>query len=110
MSCVALRHKVLLQTGAEGAGPWIALDARYKKETERALQIFVTDGDTVTIQGITKDEKGSDKSFLANLGPEDISDLKSYTESTADVLTGTFTYIRAVKTGTAGFAKVQGFV
>lgn len=110
MSCVTLRHKVLLQTGAAEAGPWIALDTRYQQDIERAIQISVMAGDTIALEGITRDEKGIDKSFLVNLDPADISVLKEYTESTADVLTGTWTYIRAVKTGANGFAKVQGFV
>lgn len=110
MSCIALRHKVLLQSVDEGAGPWIALDTRYIKYAERAIQVAVTNGDEITIQGITKESKGLDKSFLDNLSAADISDIKTYDTNTADVLTGSWTYIRAVKVGDSGFAKVQGFI
>lgn len=107
---ISLRHKVLLQTGAATTGPWIRIDNRYQDGIDRAIQVSLQEGDTIRIEGITQDAKGMDKSFLTTLGPNDISVLKEYTESAGDVLQGSWTYIRAVKVGTAGFAKVQGFV
>jgi len=104
------RYKTLYDDTAAGTGPWIACDVRYDKQLIRALQIYVTSGDTITIQGITKDTRGNDKSFLNNLTTADISTLKSYTATDNDDLEGPWTYIRVVKTGTNGQGKVQGMV
>jgi len=67
-------------------------------------------GDTVTLQGIVKDVKGIDKSFLDDLTAADITTLAEYTQDERDLLVGPWTYIRVVKAGTAGAARVQGFV
>lgn len=104
------RNKVLYNASAAGNGSWIALDTRYEKQPTRAIQGTVTAGDTITIQGITKETKGIDKSFLTTLAAEDITTLDSYTADFSDILNGNWTYIRAVKTGTTGTSKVQGFV
>lgn len=104
------RHKILLDSTAEATGDWIPLDVRYDESISRAIQVVLVSGDTVIIEGITKDVKGTDKSFLDELTAEDIIALKTYAVTTADVLEGTWTYIRARKTGTTGNAKVQGFV
>lgn len=104
------RWVVLLDSTAAATGSWIPLDVRYDKETKRAIQGAVTSGDTITIQGITKDVVGMDKSFLTTLETADITTLGTYTADFNDILNGGWTYIRAVKTGTNGRAKIQGFV
>lgn len=104
------RHKVLFDSSAAETGEWVDLDNRYSETNERAIQIDVTSGDTITIEGITKDVKGIDKSFLNSLDEDDITTLGSYTSDDNDVLYGPWTYIRVTKTGTTGPAKVQGYV
>lgn len=104
------RSKVLYDSAAADTSDWFALDVRYDESPSRAIQVYVTTGDTITIQGITKDVKGIDKSFLDTLTTADISDIKAYTASEPDVLEGPWTYIRVVKTGTTGQGKVQGFI
>lgn len=96
---------------AAGTGDWVPLDTRYEKTPEgRALRVQLTAGDTITLQAITKDVKGIDKSFLTSLLAQDISTLKTYTQSETDLLDGNWTYIRAVKTGTAGIGIISGVV
>lgn len=105
------RHKVLLNQSEAGNGDWIRLDSRYENDASRAIQVELTTGDTVTIEGTTKDVRGGDPAtVVAGLTAEDITTLKTYTETTADTLYGPWTYIRATKTGTTGNAKVNGFV
>lgn len=106
------RHKVLYDSSAAGTGDWFRLDNRYDESPERILQVYMTAGDTITLQGATKDLKGVDSSTVtASLETEDITDIVEYISSNAgDVLTGPWTYIRIVKTGTTGAAKVQGFI
>jgi len=107
------RHKVLLDTGQpadQTTGDWIAMDVRYDPTSERGLQGVIAAGDTVTIQVTTRDTKGTDKSFLTTLGAEDISTFGVYTTDFNVSLPSGYTYIRAVKSGTAGVAKVQGMI
>lgn len=104
------RFKVLFDAATASTGSWFALDSRYDESPTRAIQIDLTVGDTVVIEGTTKDVKGTDKSFLTTLSANEISILGSYTASDADVLEGPWTYIRVRKTGTTGPAKVQGFI
>ena len=105
------RNKLLYDAVAAGTGNWIPLDVRYEDDpVARPLRIVLTAGDTLTLQAIVKDVKGIDKSFLDDLLAEDISTLKIYTESETDVLDGGWTYIRAIKTGTAGKGILEGFI
>lgn len=105
------RHKRLYDALAAGTGDWIQLDTRYDESPAgRPLRVVLTAGDTLTLQGILKDEKGIDKSFLNSLLAEDISTLKIYTTSQVDVLDGNWTYIRAIKTGTAGKGILEGVI
>lgn len=104
------RYKVIFDGTAAETGEWFALDVRYDESPSRAIQVQVTSGDTIKIQAITKDVKGIDKSFLDELDADDIADLKTYSASEADTLDGPWTYIRAIKTGTTGPAKVSGFI
>lgn len=106
------RWKTLFDSNVNtsGTGAWIALDVRYEEHALRSIMGAVITGDTVTVQGITKDIKGIDKSFLTTLETQDITNLNAYTADFNDVLIGPWTYVRVVKTGTAGRAKVEGFI
>lgn len=105
------RNKELYDAVAAGTGEWIALDTRYEDSpTSRPIRVVLTAGDTLTLQGIVRDVKGIDKSFLDSLTADDISTLKVYTATENDLLDGNWTYIRAVKTGTAGRGLMEGFI
>ena len=104
------RHKVLFDASTASTGDWVACDVRYDQDCRRVLQIILTVGDTVTIEGITQDERGIDKTFLTELTTSDISTIGSFTADGELEITVPYTYIRAKKTGTTGAAKVQGFV
>lgn len=103
------RNVVLLDQSAAGAGDWIRLDTRYDSDTERAMNINLTTGDTIAIEGVTLDAKDA-TALAAIVESDDIATLGSFTENTSEILNGNWTYIRAVKTGTTGNAKVQGYV
>ncbi len=98
------RHKVLLDSTGSVTGEWFRLDTRYQDSTEHSLQIFTTG--SIRIEGTTKDVRGGmEQDVKASIQPDEISELKTYTEDSVDVLTGPWTYIRAVGTG-----KVMGFI
>lgn len=108
-----LRNHVLYDSADAGTGDWVRLDNRYcGGDIDRALSIYVTAGDTVTIEGIVNDQRGltQDQVLAAVDETKDVRTLKTYTASDEDVLYGSWTYIRAVKTGTNGAAKVQGMI
>jgi len=110
MSCSIRRRKVLLDQTAAGNGPWIRLDSRYEDSPERAIQISLTAGDSVRIEGTTLDIRGEGDP-TDTIAAEDIAILDgSFSSSTSTILNGNWTYIRVVKTGSSGNAKVQGFV
>lgn len=105
------RYITLYDDTAADTSDWIALDTRHEDTPQsRSLIISLTAGDEITIEGTLKDEKGIDKTFLDTLTADEIVTLKIYTESEADILDGHWTYIRVTKTGTAGAAKVTGFI
>ncbi len=105
------RYVQLLNSSLEVTGNWVQLDSRYAKDQARSLIVSIDAvGDTVTLQGVVKDIKGIDKSFLNTLASEDIATLKIYTQSEHDVLEGPWSFIRAIKQGTAGLAVVEGMV
>lgn len=106
------RHCVLYDSASAGTGEWFRLDNRYDLDTNRIIQVDLTTDDTVTLQGTTVDVRGGDPAtVVAGLTAKDISTIKEYTaDANGDVLTGPWTYIRVVKTGTNGNAKVQGFI
>ena len=104
------RFKELYNSSTAATSDWYQLDTRYDENMVRSLVVSVTSGDTVTIEGIVKDVKGGDKSFLDVLVDGEIATIKAYTESGRDVLEGPWTYIRVVKEGSNGRAIVQGFV
>lgn len=106
------RHKVLYDSSAAGNGEWFRLDVRYDSSPERILMVDLVDGDTITIQGTVVDVRGGNPAVVvASLEADDIATIDTLTaDSTEHVLTGPWTYIRVVKTGTTGNAKVQGFI
>lgn len=104
------RYKQLYNSADAATSSWIPLDVRYEENSQRAIIVSLVSGDTVTIEGTVWDVKGIDKSGLDDLTASDITTLKEYTESEEDVLEGPWTYIRIVKAGTAGVAKVTGFI
>ena len=105
------RHVELYNATAAGTGDWVPLDVRYDDNpASRSLRCVLTAGDTLTLEGIIKDVKGIDKSFLDDLLDNEISTLKIYTASEVDVLDGSWTYVRAIKTGTAGVGILEGFL
>lgn len=108
---MSIRRYVQLYNSATAAtGSWIELDSRYEELSERALIITVTSGDTLTLQGVVKDVKGNDQSYLNSLSAADITTLKTYTTSGNDIMHGNWRYIRVVKTGTAGVGTIEGFI
>jgi hypothetical protein len=104
------RHKVLLDQSAAVTTDWYKLDTRYDSLNDRVLQLDITTGDTIEIQGTTQDVRGPDKSFLASLAADDISTITSKTADEAVTIPGNWSYIRVVKTGATGNAKVQGYI
>lgn len=100
--------KTLYFSSGASNGDWIMLNPR-DKENVRTIQVDMNAADTITIQATTKAAK--DKNELADIiANRDIVVLKTYTGDTSfvDTINGPFTFIRAVKTGTAGVATVQG--
>lgn len=101
-------NKVLWNATAAGTGSWFNLDSRFEDFAQRAIHGTVTSGDTIAIQGITKDIRITDTGSLATLDSADIATIGSYTADFADILNGNWTWIRVVKTGSTGPSKVQG--
>ena len=106
------RHKVLYDSAAAGSGEWFRLDSRYDEALERALQIKMNASDTVAIEATTIDAIDAARLAAVIDEDEDVVTLESYTGATDvdGVLSGNWTYIRVTKTGTAGHAKVQGYI
>src|SRR6478736_10294630 len=103
------RWETLLDQAAAGTSDWIDCDVRYEKISVRPIIVNLTSGDSIAIQAIVKDVKGIDKSFLDELEDADITTLKTYTTSGNDLIEGNWTYLRVVKVGANGAARVQGF-
>lgn len=105
------RYKVLYDDSAAGTSDWLALDSRYEDDgVGRVVTVTLAAGDTFELQGIVKDVKGINKTFLTTLSTSEIHSIKTYTASENDILEGQWTYIRVVKTGTAGEGRFEGFV
>lgn len=104
------RHKILLDQTAAGSSDWFQLDTRYEDDTTRIIQVELTAADTVILQGITKDVKGADKSYLDSLDADDIAVITTISADGFYNITGAWSHIRVTKTGTAGNAKVQGMI
>ncbi len=106
------RHKVLLDQVAAGNGDWFRLDVRYDHNTDRILQIDLTVGDTIAIEGVTVDVRGGNPAVVtAAIKATDITLIEELTaDGVLNLLQGPWTYIRATKTGTTGNAKIQGFI
>jgi len=105
------RNKVLYDAVAVGTSNWIPLDTRREEDSPvRTLRVILEAGDTFVIEGIMKESKTIDKSFLDTLLVGDISTIDTYTASGIENITGNWTYIRATKTGTAGKGIVEGYI
>ncbi len=106
------RHKVLMDQTVAGNGDWFRLDSRYDLDTQRILQVDLTVGDTIVIEGTTVDVRGGDVATVtAGLASNDITTIETLTaDGVLNLLQGPWTYIRATKTGTTGNAKIQGFI
>lgn len=103
------RNKILYNSSAAGIGEWVSLDSRYEIDPTRVIHAVLAAGDVITIQGTTVDIRGPENP-LDSITDYDIVDITEFDESGTGTLIGPYTYIRAVKTGTAGRAKVQGFM
>lgn len=106
------RHKVLYDSDAAGTGSWIRLDSRREIDNTRAITIKMNASDTIAIQGTVIDAIDATALVAKYDSTKDVVTLEEYTgETDVDaVLQGNYTFIRAVKTGTAGNAKVQGYL
>ena len=105
------RNKVLYNDSAADTGDWIRLDSRYEIDPTRALTIHMNAADTITLEGTVVDAKDA-AALEAKIVDQDIVVLEEYTGEAEvnQILSGNYTFIRASKTGTAGNAKVQGYV
>ena len=105
------RNKVLYNSSSAGTGEWFRLDSRYEIDPHRSIIIDMNPSDSIQIEATTVDAK--DKNDLASkIVSSDIVVLDTFTGSSEvnKILLGNYTYIRIVKTGTAGIAKVQGYI
>lgn len=105
------RHKVIYDSADAGTGEWYELDSRYEVDATRSLIITMNASDTVAIQATVV--RAQDRRRLEDIiQDEDIVTLESYTGATDvdAILNGNYTFIRVVKTGSNGNAKVQGFI
>lgn len=105
------RYVQLFNASTATSGPWVPLDVRYETKPSRILTINLTTGDTVAIQGTTKDIRGPGYDQITpNLTAADIATITSVTTSGFYEVSGPWTFIRVTKTGTAGNATVEGMV
>lgn len=103
------RTKILFNATTPTTGDWFRLDTRYEEDPTRPLHGTVTSGDSLDLEGTTVDVRGETDATVGILA-EDITTLNTYTADFNDVLRGNWTYIRIVKTGSNGNAKVRGFI
>ena len=103
----AFRQRDLLNTASAGAGDWYKLDSF--NDGDRGISITLVDtADSVQIQTTSKDLAWNDYDLDTIITTADISNAGDFTGATSfsKVLEGSWTAVRAVKTGTAGIAKV----
>lgn len=101
-------NKILFNASTASTGDWYFLDARYEMVQQRAIHGTVTTGDTIIIEGITKDIRCTETPLLATLDPEDIATIQKFTGDFSYVLEGNWTWIRVRKEGSTATAIVQG--
>jgi hypothetical protein len=106
----AKRYVQLYNATAAGTSPWFRLDSRYEKISVRPIHFSITSGDTFTLQAIVKDVKGIDETYLNSLLSTDIATIGTFTTTSDELLEGNYTWVRVVKTGTAGLGVVEGFI
>lgn len=105
------KTKTLLNSSAEVDGEWFKLDTSFKNAgVERAFQISMNASDTITIEGTVLE--ADDATTLGTVAASDIATLGEYTGETAvnGVIQGTWTFIRATKTGANGAATVKASI
>lgn len=95
---------------ASATGSWIRLDNRYSDLEVRPINITVSGGDSIAIQVTVVDQKSIDETYLNNLTANQIVTLQSLTATGQFLLEGGYTWVRAVKTGTAAYGLVEGFI
>ena len=103
----AFRQRDLLNTDAAGAGAWYKLDSF--NDGDRGLSIYLANtADSVQIQTTAKPLAWNDYDLASVITTADISNAGDFTgeASFSEILVGSWTAVRAVKTGTAGIAKV----
>ncbi len=105
------RHVVMYDAATAGNGDWVRLDTRYEEDGARSFTVSMNAADTIGIEGTVLDEQDAAALALV-VTADDIVKLETYTGNAQEngVLLGSYTFIRAVKTGTTANAKVQGFV
>lgn len=97
-----LKNKSLYNSSDAGTGDWVKLDTAYDNDKSRALCVYLANAsDSIRIEATTVEAE-------ADISTADIVPLKTYTESAGEEFTAPWTYIRAVKIGANGAAKVQG--
>lgn len=101
----------MYDASAAGNGDWVRLDSRYEVDAGRSFTVSMNAADTVSIEGTVLDEPDH-VALGAVITADDIVTLESYTGNSQEdgVLLGNYTFIRAVKVGATGNAKVQGFI
>lgn len=105
------RHKILFNSATAGDGDWVRLDTRREEDPSgRTIRVVLVAGDTLELQGITRDIKAGDEADLTTLEDSEIASIAIYTSTENDLLDGHWTYIRMVKTGANGIAYSEGFV
>ena len=107
---IAKRYKKLYNDTAAGTGGWVRLDGRYAPIINSEVQATVASGDTLALQATSVDVKGIDETYLTNLLASDITTLNTFSSSGNYVINGNYTWVRVVKTGTAGLGVVEGFI
>lgn len=98
---------VLYDASAAGNGTWYRLNRHCS--ADRGITISLADtADSIEIQTTSKRLNWDDYDLAAIIEADDIGSAGTFTgeSSFSEVLQGNFTAVRAVKTGTAGNAKV----
>ncbi len=106
----AKRYVKLYNASAAGTGAWFRLDSRYEKISVRPIHFSITAGDSFVLQATVVDFKGIDETYLNNLQASDIATLGTFVATSDELLEGNYTWVRVVKSGTAGIGVVEGFI
>lgn len=98
---------VLYDASAASNGTWYKL-SRHNSEDRSVIISLANTADSIEIQTTTKHLNWDDYDLATVIEADDIGSAGTFTgeSSFSEVLQGNFTAVRAVKTGTAGNAKV----